>query len=198
MREFNLLYIDDQPDMLLSFYLEEVYRNDTIKYKYQSHIFKKEDTYESLLINEKVKISNVILIDSNLFENSSTGNKLFTGEEFRAILKHIYPYKEVVVITQNDPNQKYGIISKFNDDGSGDFKDFYNKSLKLLLDEKINEILIARELVDRVKQNLSLQETLLEKINNSLDGIEEYKELSSEDIKNLIEEFKELKRGIDG
>ncbi|MGL4508852.1 hypothetical protein [Cetobacterium sp.] len=194
MEEINILYIDDQPDILLSFYLSSRYKNEKVNISYQSHEFKNGERYEDLLLNSKVKKSNVILIDSNLFENGNTTDKLFTGEEFRVILKQIYPYIETIVITQNAPNLEYGIISKFNDDGNDEFEKFYNSNLKPLLDQKIRDILVSRELTKRINEKSSVDTILLEKINDSLDGILEYKHLTSDDIKNLITEFKELKR----
>lgn len=57
----------------------------------------------------------MIFIDSQLFQNNTASNGKYTGEQFKLILKKIFPYIEVIVITQNEiPEEFTSTIAKYN------------------------------------------------------------------------------------
>ena len=101
MEKYSLVYIDDNPETALTRYLDEEFRSDNYEIICSEIIFKPEDGYESLLSDQRVSSANIILIDSWLFENRTAANFKFTGEEFKLILKKLFPFIEVIVITQN-------------------------------------------------------------------------------------------------
>ena len=112
--KINLVYIDDDRDEAISAYLEEDYQNDTYDVEYQEIQFEGDKGYESLLDSPEVTKANVILIDSRLFENDSIKCKgKFSGEEFRMILRKVFPFIEVLVISQNGENKDFEIIPKY-------------------------------------------------------------------------------------
>ena len=86
MEKIKISYIDDLIDTNLSKYLDnyslEGYEIESMEIK-----FKTDKGYESLLNNSNIRISNIVLIDSKLFENNNANQGKFTGEEFKIILK---------------------------------------------------------------------------------------------------------------
>ena len=114
MEKFNILYIDDNPEPSLGKYLDREYKNSEYETKYSELKFDPENGYESLIRDPKVQSANIIFIDSKLFENRTARNGKFSGEEFKIILRKYYPFIEVVVITQNEPDLKVGTISKYD------------------------------------------------------------------------------------
>ncbi|MGL5123137.1 MAG: hypothetical protein ACRC6K_03085 [Fusobacteriaceae bacterium] len=195
MEKINILYIDDCLDMSLVDYLSEEYINKTIIKNYDEISFETDDNYEKLLNNEKVKIANIIIIDSSLFEENNANN-MFTGEEFKIIFKNYFPYAEVIIVSQNTENKiDYGIIEKFKHSKEiKKPKEYYDDKLKLLLDEYIKKILELRNILKKMKKNESLSKILIDRIGNSVNGIIEYQDMTSKDIDDLIKSFKEVER----
>ena len=114
--KINLVYIDDDRDEAISAYLEECYRNDMYDIKYTEIEFDGDNGYESLLDSPDVASANVILIDSRLFENDRIKSKgKFSGEEFRMILRKVFPFIEVLVISQNGENKEFDNSKHEND-----------------------------------------------------------------------------------
>ena len=112
MDKIIITYIDDRHDEILSKYLDKEYKNSNYEIIYEELLFKQSEGYESLINNPKVVQSNIIIIDSRLFENAKVGEAKFTGEEFKIILRKYYPFIEVIVITQNDADSDVKIIAK--------------------------------------------------------------------------------------
>lgn len=91
MDKYSLVYIDDNPETSLTRYLDEEFQGENYEIVCSEIIFKPEDGYESLLFDQRVSSANIILIDSWLFENRTAANVKFTGEEFKLILKKLFP-----------------------------------------------------------------------------------------------------------
>lgn len=197
MEIINILYIDDNIDFFITDYLETQYINEQVITKYDEISFGINDNYEKLLNDEKVKSANIIVIDSSLFEESNAEN-MFTGEEFKIIFKHYFPYAEVIIVSQNTENNiEYGIIEKYKvSKEDGPSKDYYDEKLKPLLNDYIRQIVELRNILKKVEKNKTLDKVLINKIENSLDGIVEYKELTPQKIDTLIERFKIIERGL--
>lgn len=194
MNKINILYIDDDLDTHTEGYLNEVYNNPIIEKNYDELLFKSENgNYESLLNDIKVKKADVIIIDSKLFQNVSVTEAKLSGEEFRIIIKKIFPYKEIIVITQNAIISGYDIISKYDSSKQQSAEAFYNGVLKERLDKAIDNILLYRRINEKLKTNKNIDAILLEKIENNLGGILDYDTLSKDDIDNLVSNFEEIK-----
>lgn len=198
MEEFNILYIDDSPEPGLGRYLDTGYINTEYKTKYSEIHFNPEDGYDSLIQNPKVQSSNIIFIDSKLFENRTVASGKFSGEEFKIILKKYYPFIEVIVITQNDADPRVGTISKFYPSCGNDVAAYYAAHLPVYIEKAIENILVYRRLAEKLDVNNNWETTLKEKIINSLKGVSTYDELTKADIDKLIIAFKEIQEKIDG
>ena len=197
MEKFNILYIDDNPEPSLGKYLDREYKNSEYETKYSELKFDPENGYESLIRDPKVQSANIIFIDSKLFENRTARNGKFTGEEFKIILRKYYPFIEVVVITQNEPDLKVGTISKYDSRRDKSASEYYEKLLPSYIDKAIKNILVYRRLAKQLEDNENWEVILKEKIINSLHGINDYDELTKTDIDQLITTFKDIQESLD-
>lgn len=196
----NLVYIDDIIDEEISKYLEDSYTNDKYDIEYQEESFNSSMGYEYLLKSSKIETANVILIDSKLFENDRVKKKgKLSGEEFKMILKKVFPFIEVLVISQNGADNELGIIPKYRSGGqeyrSGGqetSENYYNKYLKTKIDDCIDKIIIFRNIAKKLKKNNEVEKYLVEKTTNSLYGINDYDALTKKDIDELIDIFKKI------
>ena len=189
----NLVYIDDERDEAISAYLEDGYRNDKYDVRYQEVEFDVQKGYEGLLDLPEVAAANVILIDSKLFENNNVECKgKFSGEEFRMILRKIFPFIEVVVISQNGENRDYEIIPKYRSGSSETSDKYYERVLKEKIDASIERVITFRNISKKLENNKEIEKFLVEKTMDSLNGINNYDGLTKDDIDNLIDAFKSL------
>lgn len=196
MEVFNLLYIDDNPEQALGRYLDG-YTNLAYQIQYSEITFIPDEGYDSLIKNPKVQTANIIFIDERLFENRSYIDSKFSGEEFKIILRKIYPFIEVIVITQNEPDSMVGTISKYDANCGVTPSEYYARKLPSYINEAIKNILIYRRLAEKLENKGEWEVALVEKIVNSLQGIGTYDELSKHDIDQLILAFKEIQEKID-
>jgi len=192
MNIINILYIDDYIDPYTSKYLRKDLNIDNIKKNYNEHKFTSEETYESLISYDKVKTADLIIIDSKLFDNATVKKGKFTGEEFKLILRKVFPYKEVIVVTQNKIPDEYQVLSKYCSDETSDYTQFFNKKWLSVIKNAIQSVLDYRNLVYKMEGNKNIDKHFLENIIMTLEGSYEYDLLKSEDITKLITAFKEL------
>lgn len=197
MNKIRIVYIDDDLDSNISRYLAKEYQHNDVQKEYDEITFNTVDGYDSLIASQQVKEANIVLIDSKLFENDKVSTGKFTGEEFKMILKKIFPFIEVIVITQNDLDEDYGTISKYKGDCAGNPQQYYAVKLKTALDDSIKNINIYRNIANKLKINEGIDKVLIEKITSSLEGLSQYDELTTNDIDNIITAFKEIQREID-
>lgn len=197
MNKINIVYVDDDLDSNISRYLVREYQPLNFDKKYDEIHFISEEGYESLINNQIIKEANIVLIDSKLFENDRVSTGKFSGEEFKMILKKIFPFIEVIVITQNELEEEYGTISKFRGGAEEPPLEYYGDKLKKALDYSVINVNIYRNIADKLKLNEGIDKVLIEKIMNSLDGSSQYEELTTDDIDDIINAFKELQRDID-
>lgn len=190
----RLVYIDDDREEALSAYLDDSYRNEACDILYDEVSFQGKRNYEDLLQNPAVISANVILIDSLLFENDQRlcGGK-FSGEEFRMILRKIFPFIEVLVVSQNGENADYDIIPKYQSGGAESSIEYYDRVLKTQLDERIERVITFRNISQKLESNTGIDKLLVEKTVDSLNGIMEYDGISKADVDALIEAFQSLK-----
>ncbi len=189
----NLVYIDDEPEEAISCYLEEQYKNENVDVTYREKKFKVHEGYESLMNSEEVNNANVILIDSKLFENGNIQHKgKFSGEEFRMILRKIFPFIEVLVISQNGENLQYDIIPKYKRNDSESAEEYYERLLKGKIDECIRKVITFRNISEKLRSNDEIEKFLVEKTVDSLNGTSDYEDLTKEDIDRLIKAFRSI------
>ena len=192
-QKINLVYIDDDRDEAISAYLEDDYHNDKYDVDYQEINFEGDAGYESLLDSPKVAAANVILIDSSLFENDSIKYKgKFSGEEFRMILRKVFPYIEVLVISQNGENKEFDIIPKYRSGNAESSNEYYERVLKNKIDESIERVIIFRNIAQKLRSNKGIEKFLVEKAVDSLNGINDYVELTKDDVDQLIAAFRNM------
>lgn len=198
MKNINIVYIDDILDPMLTKYLREKYDSkdhDNYKTFYREVGFKSNNNYQELINNEVVRTANIILIDNHLFEEQSVSSK-FSGRQFKIILRKLFPYIEVIVITQDESIEGEKIVKKFSDPDVSKVNVYYDKNLFPVIENSIKEVIEFDNLLIDLESNLDVEKLLVEKIKNSINGMDFYDELKKEDIDDLIRMFKEIKNEL--
>ena len=185
MKQFKLVYIDDHIDYSLTGYLRDSFENTEIEYNEREFI--ETESYDSLLEDKLVKYSDVILIDSKLFENRTVGNRKFTGEEFKILITKIYPFKKVFIISQNEDEKKVGFIKKTDLDDEDKVKEYYDRELKTKIEDAIRTIKVEIEIFEDMCGKKYIDPVILEQIKNSLQGEVEFDPLTRQDIDKVIQ-----------
>lgn len=198
MEEIRITYIDDDMDLQLQKYLDKEYHNQDYNIILKYKKFDSSAGYEQLINDENIRNANIIIIDSKLFENNNANNGKFTGEEFKLILKKIFPFIEVIIITQNEIDGEIEKVPKFNSKEQSCSKKHYDEYLLPSINEAIKKIIETRKIFQIMEKNTNWEKPLVEKIINSLNGLDEYDELSKTDIDELIEAFKKLEEKVNG
>ena len=85
MEKIKLIYVDDKIDLYVSRYL--LNNSDILNYDYEEITYRNEFTYENFLEKENFQKSDIIILDSMLFENNNSKNNKITGEELGVIIK---------------------------------------------------------------------------------------------------------------
>lgn len=196
LTNITLVYIDDHIDFNLMYYLDTRLKEsigDNISLQIIEFEFK---DYETTIHSKEIIESNVILIDSRLFEDAKAQNGKFTGEQFKLILKKLFPFIEVIVITSKD-NISDLTVKKCSDSRK-DALVYYDKELKPVIEKAINNIIDFQKIAITLNNNNEFNDKcLLDKINNSLRGEDIYDDLKKEDIDNLIADFKTIQERLD-
>lgn len=196
MEEIGITYIDDNMDLELQKYFDKEYHNQDYNIIFKCKKFDPNIGYEELINDEKVRNANIIIIDSKLFENNNVNSGKFTGEEFKLILKKVFPFIEVIIITQNEIDGEIEKVPKFNSKEQNCSKKHYDEHLLPLIDKSIKKIIETRKIFEIMEKNENLEKPLVEKIINSLNGLDEYDELSKTDIDELIKSFRQLEEKV--
>ncbi|HEM5989303.1 TPA: hypothetical protein U2B37_001428 [Streptococcus suis] len=198
--DIKLTYIDDKLDPLLVEYLYTISENEHI-FEYDEYKFDSgSDSYQSLLENTNIVSSDIIIVDSKLFENEFADSKSkFTGQELKVIFATANPFIQVIVITQNKNLEKYGAIKKFATERGSSGKEqeaankYYDDVLKEEIGASIKKVIEIRNINQLLSENSSTYEQTLvvEKVNNLINKVPSYKELTDEKINELIDLIKE-------
>ncbi len=203
--EIKICYVDDNLDPFLVGYLDKYVCNSP-DYKYVEYEVSPSLSYNDLLTNETINVSDILIIDSRLFEEVEYTENTLTGEELRFIIRKVFPYKEVLVISQNDTHE-YDIESKFKPssplaDSSFEMYEeeasqFYNERLLPKIIDSRRSIESTKKLLDRISNKGYMNSSiLLEQIRDTIDGDNIYTELSKEDIDSLIDNFTQLRKEL--
>lgn len=197
MVTLKILYIDDSPEPALTKYLDK-YKHAACEFDYSDIKFNPDEGYERLINDSKVKSSNIIFVDSRLFENRNAITGKFTGEEFKIILKKYFPFIEVIVITQNDVEEGYETISKYDSKSGQSADEYYGEIIPPILEQAVKNIFEFRKIASEMEKNTRWEKVMIEKIVNSINGQGVFDELTKNDIDEVIEMFQELQEKIDG
>lgn len=204
-REFNK-YISGQIEGF-SYYeakdnnvdLEKILNNKSLFYGYElkftKYKFTTEDTYKTLLENKLVMDSNIIIIDSALFENGDSPLNKFTGEQFKIILRQLLPFIKTIVISQNGGKMDSTTVEKWK--GIGDLKLFYNKKLLPILSRNIFNTLEEQQILKQLSKENAFDEVLVDTIKNTSLGIIDTALFEKTDLDQLINLFNEVKSHYD-
>ena len=203
--EIKICYVDDNLDPFLVGYLDKYVCNSP-DYKYVEYEVSPSLSYNDLLMDETINMSDILIIDSRLFEEVEYTENTLTGEELRFIIRKVFPYKEVLVISQNDTNE-YDIESKFKPssplaDSSFEMYEeeasqFYNERLLPKIIDSRRSIEATKNILNRISNKGYMSSSmLLEQIRDTIDGDNNYTELSKEDIDNLINNFTKLREEL--
>lgn len=198
----RICYIDDRIDNMLDRYLDEYCNEQNLKgnLKYRldfvDYTFEITDNYKTLLSNNAINSSNIIVIDSRLFENENSSLSKFTGEQFKIILKQFLPFIKTIVISQNDSYSDSLTIQKFQSNAINSIeesKTHYNEHLSDLLYQNIIATIEEFEVLDQLKLDNEVDSLLIGTIQSTIAGIHETTIFEKEELDKLIELFNEVK-----
>lgn len=201
MSEIKILYVDDSLETQLSKYLcenlSDILSDDQKRFAYSivSEDYAYDNiTYEEFIKDERVKNSKLLIIDSRLFTDNNAGDKI-TGQAIKMLIQRTYPYKEVIIISQNsDINSKIDYISKFKRTrfNKGDYIKFYNDKLLQHIKLAIKEIISNEQVLQEIRENKFMDSSLIDDIESLIEGSNEYGQLKKQDIDDLIDKFNHL------
>ena len=197
MELITMLYVDDKIDLYVSKYLNS-YSNDKAEYKYSELKFENKYSYEDLLENDEIQKADILFLDSMLFENGNVQDNKISGEELGLIIKKIFPFKEIIVITQYQDKMEYSTLKKYNSntylcDVDSFFQDNWNKEIV----NATQNIILNRNILKNISLKNYVEKFLFEKMENSINGISNYDNLTKMDIDNLIKAFEEMRKNYE-
>ena len=113
--------------------------------------------------------------------------------EFRVILNKLFPYIEVIVISQNILPITQGVVEKCKKfKNYEEIKAYYDEKLLAKLNERVDIVRETRQIVARLRNEKSIDQALVEKLNRAVNGTNEYDELKVSDIDRIVQAFQEL------
>ncbi|MGY3713451.1 hypothetical protein [Lactococcus petauri] len=185
----SIVYIDDKRDNILSRYIATFSDGEFEFISTEIHFTDKYTNFELLLEEEALKTSDIVIIDSKLFEDGDVTEK-FSGEEFKLIYTTAHPYSKIFVITQNEGLEKFGTIKKY-DTRLSDSKtstEYYDEVLGEKIKIASDEILQKRRILEQLKGNSEFYKDSLvvDKIDELMEGSSSYKDLTDDKIDELI------------
>ena len=197
MESINILYIDDNADPYISQYLCEEYKHEQAMISYKEHAFEIDESYDTLLSESALHAADVIIIDSVLFEHANMSSEKLTGEEFKIILQKVFPFKEVVVVTQNDIDEDVKILKKYDTSSEEEATQFFEREWNPTLNQAIDKIKACRKILKRIEEKNYVEKYFFETIQQSLQGENGYNSLTVADIDRLISAFEGVKKEYD-
>lgn len=193
-----MLYVDDKIDLYVSKYLNS-YSNDKVKYKYSEFKFENKYSYKDLLENDEIQKADILFLDSMLFENGKVQDNKISGEELGLIIKKIFPFKEIIVITQYQDKMEYSTLKKYNSNTYNcNVDSFFQENWNKEIVNATQNIILNRNILRNISSKKYVEKFLFEKIENSIRGVSDYDNLTKMDIDNLIKAFEEMRKNYEG
>lgn len=199
------MYIDDDPDFILSDliyslelkdFLKNNNLNENVSISVSEYHLKKEDSFDDLIKIIKDNQVNILLIDSKLYEDQSVLNKI-TGEAVKLYLKQFLPYIEVIVISSKEIDGNCLTISKRRENSVEDGEDLYNDTLVPRIVDCVKKVQENLFLAEKMKKGATFDKYISDRIVASLNFREDYSSITKNDIDNLVDAFKSIQEKID-
>ena len=193
METIKIVYVDDKLDPYVSKYLSSLSLDEYL-YQKKEIKFSTRDSYKSMLSNQEIRMADILFLDSMLFENNAVdGNKL-SGEELGFIIKKMFPFKEILVITQFQEKSEFSSLKKYNSKTFGTCPDnFFKKYWEETILKASHNIVQNRKILERLSSENYVDKILLEKLESTMSGQIDYENLTKEDINKLIQAFEEMR-----
>ena len=197
MELITMLYVDDKIDLYVSEYLNS-YSNDKAKYKYSELKFENKYSYEDLLEGDEIQKADILFLDSMLFENGNVEDSKISGEELGLIIKKIFPFKEIIVITQYQDKMGYSALKKYNSNTyTCEADSFFQRNWDKEIVNATQNIILNRNILKNISMKNYVEKFLFEKMENSIYGISNYDNLTKIDIDILIKAFEEMRKNYE-
>ncbi|MDB1717905.1 hypothetical protein AB1I55_00865 [Enterococcus entomosocium] len=199
MKLIKICYVDDKQDLVLSDYLLKFCeRKSEFQYEYTEHRFTRDDSYQTLLDNTDLNESDIIVIDSWLFNSSDFQGEKLTGEQFKIVLKKIFPYKKTIVISQNEILDDSMTISKYRTSNKRQSsEEYYDEILMPILEKYTKECTEEKRLINTISHGSAIDSVLVSKIEKNLEGLNDETLIKKSDLDKLIDLFQEVKGKYD-
>lgn len=193
METINIVYVDDKLDPFVSAYLSSLSSNEYL-YKKKEITFSNGDSYESMLSMEKIRTADILFLDSMLFENNRVNGNKLSGEELGLIIKKIFPYKEILVITQYQEKSEFSSLKKYNSKTFGCSHDeFFKQYWEATILQASHNIVQNRKILEKLSSENYVEKMLLEKLELTMSGQVDYENLTKKDVDKLIKSFEEMR-----
>lgn len=194
METINIVYVDDKIDPYVSGYLSSL-SSDEYLYEKKEITFSNGDSYESMLSIEEIRTANILFLDSMLFENNRVNGNKLSGEELGFIIKKIFPYKEILVITQYQEKSEFSSLKKYNSKTFGRYPDkFFKQYWEETILQASHNIVQNRKILEKLSSENYVDKMLLEKLESTMSGQVDYENLTKKDVDKLIESFEEMRK----
>ena len=157
--------------------------------------FENKYSYEDLLENNEIQKADILFLDSMLFENGNVQDNKISGEVLGLIIKKIFPFKEILVITKYQDKMEYSTLKKYNSntydcDGDSFFQNNWNEEIV----NATKNIILNRNILKNISSKRYVEKYLFEKMENSINGLSNYDNLTKADIDSLIKAFEEMRK----
>lgn len=201
----RLMYVDDDPDLILSrfiysleskVFLKNNNLNENVCISVSEYHLKKDDSFDSLIKTIKDNQVNILLIDSKLYEDQSVLNKI-TGEAVKLYLKQFLPYIEVIVISSKEIDGNCLTISKSRENSDKDVEEQYNDTLVPRIVDCVKKVQENLFLAEEMKKGATFDKYISDRIVATLNFNEDYSSITKNDIDNLVDAFKAIQEKID-
>lgn len=193
METIKIVYVDDKLDPYVSKYLSSLSLDEYL-YQKKEIKFSTRDSYKSMLSNQEIRMADILFLDSMLFENNAVdGNKL-SGEELGFIIKKMFPFKEILVITQYQEKSEFSSLKKYNKTFGTSSDNFFKQYWEEIILQASHNIVQNRKILERLSSENYVEKMLLEKLESTMSGQVDYENLTKKDVDKLIKSFEEMRK----
>lgn len=193
METIKIVYVDDKLDPYVSKYLSSLSLDEYL-YQKKEIKFSTRDSYKSMLSKQEIRMADILFLDSMLFENNAVdGNKL-SGEELGFIIKKMFPFKEILVITQYQEKSEFSSLKKYNKTFGTSSDNFFKQYWEEIILQASHNIVQNRKILERLSSENYVDKMLLEKLESTMSGQVDYENLTKKDVDKLIKSFEEMRK----
>ena len=193
METIKIVYVDDKLDPYVSKYLSSLSLDEYL-YQKKEIKFSTRDSYKSMLSKQEIRMADILFLDSILFENNAVdGNKL-SGEELGFIIKKMFPFKEILVITQYQEKSEFSSLKKYNKTFGTSSDNFFKQYWEEIILQASHNIVQNRKILERLSSENYVDKMLLEKLESTMSGQVDYENLTKKDVDKLIKSFEEMRK----